>query len=383
MEKDLVSPVLRDYLDASDDRAEAEILSRHAGELLYRPVITAELDETPAGAVRILLWEEEARGQSPVSFLCKPEELPFAFPCLMPGKAYIWSAEDAATGAPLGSGAFRVRDVPPRVLHLPGVRNPRDIGGWETEDGRRVKYGMVIRSGDYDDITDAGRSYLTELLGIRTELDLRYGYGPDNVYASSFHPPVPPARTPDRSRLSETIGYHACYFTQYTYIFDDFLRPDADFPDTYCLTGRHYPGTKEALYRIFTVLGDPDAYPVAVHCSAGADRTGTLLLLLNGLLGVPYKLLVKDFELTSFSESGLRCRSEIRNGAFTGDGVMQNNRWNYVAWGETVRHLMTRYGGTAHGARDGSLSSAVFHYLTSFVGVPEKTLETIRSLLLE
>ena len=43
-----------------------------------------------------------------------------------------------------------------------------------------------------------------------------------------------------------------------------------------------------------------------MHCTAGADWTGTVCYLLNALLGVSEKDLMKDFEMTSFSIYGLR-----------------------------------------------------------------------------
>ena len=75
-------------------------------------------------------------------------------------------------------------------------------------------------------------------------------------------------------------------------------------------------------------------YPAVFHCAAGADRTGTLAFLISGLLGVSRDDLTKDFELTSFSDFGLRCRGKLQS-PYT-YGLYQNDSNNYVNWGQLV-----------------------------------------------
>ena len=63
---------------------------------------------------------------------------------------------------------------------------------------------------------------------------------------------------------------------------------------------------KETYRKIFAALSDENRYPVYMHCTGGADRTGTVSFLLNALLGVSETDLVKDYEYTSFSIYGER-----------------------------------------------------------------------------
>ena len=58
--------------------------------------------------------------------------------------------------------------------------------------------------------------------------------------------------------------------------------------------------------QFFTMLADEKNYPVYIHCTGGADRTGTVVYLLHTLLGVSELECLQGYELTSFSSYGLR-----------------------------------------------------------------------------
>jgi len=58
--------------------------------------------------------------------------------------------------------------------------------------------------------------------------------------------------------------------------------------------------------KIFKELANVNNYPVYMHCTGGADRTGTISFLLNALLGVGYNELIQDYEFTTFANYGTR-----------------------------------------------------------------------------
>ncbi|MFD7552664.1 tyrosine-protein phosphatase [Streptomyces sp. NPDC059578] len=64
------------------------------------------------------------------------------------------------------------QQIPSTEPELTGVRNFRDLGGLPTADGRRVRHGVLFRSGHLAHATDEDRRYLTGL-GLHTIFDFR------------------------------------------------------------------------------------------------------------------------------------------------------------------------------------------------------------------
>ena len=183
------------------------------------------------------------------------------------------------------SATFVTADAPPRNLSVGGVMNARDLGGWKTTDGKRVKQGLIFRTSaldSYDDgtgkttdlVTPAGKSTLTDLIGIRTEIDLRRDHESESGY---------PPEGITESTLGEGVRYLHCPIL---------LGPE------------NYLNSVESLRRIFSTLADPQNYPVAYHCRVGADRTGAISYLILGLLGVGDDDLMRDYLFTNFSRQG-------------------------------------------------------------------------------
>ena len=166
----------------------------------------------------------------------------------------------------------------PRWIRIPGLSNVRDCGGWKSSFGGRVRQGMLYRGSEMDrhlHLTSRGRKIMRRELKIRTDLDIR---SPEEVEKAG-----------SRSALGGK-GIH--YATHAILPYDLFFREENAAGNAAC----------------FSVISEPDAYPVYCHCYGGADRTGTLIFLLLALLGVSDSDLITDYELTSFSAFGTRSR---------------------------------------------------------------------------
>ena len=283
---------------------------------------------------------------------------------LIPGTRYYYRIKDASGNYILNNRGFDVDDTySVRTIAVEGVSNVRDIGGWTAKDGHKVLYGKIYRGGRLENITENGKDTLVNELDIRTELDLRSS-----------------AQDGQRSFYDEKFEYvNSGGLNQYTMLVPDYTSPEIDGRP-----GSHYSfdnTTPATMKKIFDVLADPSQYPVYYHCNAGADRTGSITYIINGLLGVSYEDLVKDFELTSFSSQGNRWRSGVENGHFvtTGEmaGIYQANTDNYVAFGKMHELISTRYE-----QENGELCSAIEYYLKKYCEISDETIAAVRRNLL-
>ena len=58
-------------------------------------------------------------------------------------------------------------------IPLEGLHNTRDLGGFETADGRKIRPRRLIRSGQLSGMTEKDKQVLTEDYGLRTDVDFR------------------------------------------------------------------------------------------------------------------------------------------------------------------------------------------------------------------
>ena len=204
------------------------------------------------------------------------------------GGKYYWRVTDGKRFSSVHS--FTVADELPRWIGVPNVTNVRDLGGWKTASGKRIRQGMLFRGGQFDPpwtnqpggskITAAGRKVLLEDLKIHTELDLR------GVEEFTALPGIP------RYEMIRFSAYATWGGPGGQGIFSDAMR--------------------QQVKKIFELLSDPSAYPLYFHCQGGGDRTGSLAFLLENMLGLDEADCLTEYELSNLSVSGERSRfSEV------------------------------------------------------------------------
>jgi len=162
-----------------------------------------------------------------------------------------------------------INNLPPRNLDIPGVANSRDIGGYKTNltENGIIKQGLFYRTAAINDITEEGKEILTKDLGVKVEIDLREGDKNTGPYVDGveyYGIPLPP--------------WTFLYFEQY----------------------------HEEYRKVFNLIAEADKNPIALHCSAGADRTGIMTFALLTLLGCEYEDIARDYLFTNFDEQGSR-----------------------------------------------------------------------------
>lgn len=182
------------------------------------------------------------------------------------------------------------------ALPLSGIVNLRDAGGQHTADGRRVRTGVLYRSGQLD--ADDSIEVLGDL-GLSVVFDLR---GLDEVE-------VAPDRLPDGVELvhldvlagsRERIATHLADLMTQPALVEESLRSGA-VEEHYEATYRNLVtlDTARAAYAVlFERLATTDT-PALFHCTAGKDRTGWAAAALLSLLGVEDATVTADYLLSS------------------------------------------------------------------------------------
>jgi len=237
---------------------------------------------------------------------------------LYAGRTYYWTVSDGVDEAEIRT--FTTEDAPPRTIRAESIKNIRDIGGYVTEDGHRVRQGLFYRGPAIrDDFNMNVWCVFMEDLGIRTEIDLRAEVvGKEN----------------------DTMLGPLCNYVQL---------PTEAYGEIFT------PPFGENLKKIFELLAKEETYPVYVHCAAGADRTGTVAYLLEAVLGLREEDIIFDYNLTAASyDTPNFAREEIKRCL----DLMEN------------RHPNT------------TLKEKLIHTLYD-LGVTDEVFDKIRSILLE
>jgi protein tyrosine/serine phosphatase len=165
---------------------------------------------------------------------------------------------------------------------LEGGFNVRDIGGYPTRDGHTVRWQRVYRAGGphaltADDVTALRALEIATVLDLRTLDETNEHATYRDTLAPQAHHHLPMIETlPDEASHAKWVDpdvVAAHYF--------DMLESGSD-----------------AVAKALSIMSDPSAYPVLIHCSAGKDRTGVLVAVLLELLGVDDQAVIDDYALS-------------------------------------------------------------------------------------
>ena len=229
-----------------------------------------------------------------------------------------------------------------RRVAVEGCHNFRDLGGYPTRDGRRLRWRRLFRADALHSLTPSDVTTLRGEIGLGEVVDLRSSA---ELEADGRGP-----------LADEAIRFHHLPLIERTY--GDDVSPPADFD-----LGDFYfdllDFAREPLARVLTTLARTPA-PAVFHCSAGKDRTGVVSALLLGLLGVDDELIVADYAATREALAGIEAKLKASRG--------YEDMWKELppeslhANPETMQvflvRLGERYGGIADYARGIGVSEA-------------------------
>jgi len=184
-----------------------------------------------------------------------------------------------------------------RDRHVPfeACFNFRDVGGYETTDGRRVRWGAIYRSDSLQFLTEDDQGALGRL-GVRTIVDLR----------SSAELARAASRIAD---LTDVAVHHVPLFEEHSLPFKraELTGPEPPPGETYlAIAAAGGDALAEAVRAI--ALGE---HAVVFHCAAGRDRTGMLAAIVLSVLGVPDETIVTDYVLSDLAHGPAVAWAEV------------------------------------------------------------------------
>ncbi|ALD13468.1 tyrosine-protein phosphatase [Clavibacter capsici] len=170
------------------------------------------------------------------------------------------------------------------ITDVPGLVNGRELGAFTGLDGRTVAANRLIRSESLDKITPAGAATLASVHHVDLVIDLRT---PGQIQKKP-DVAIPGARTVAISLFGAEGDY-----PDDTVMYRDLIdKGHVDAADP----GVMITAYRQVLQALASHTGDGT---VLIHCSHGMDRTGTVVDLLDRILGVGSSDILHDYLLSN------------------------------------------------------------------------------------
>ena len=172
-----------------------------------------------------------------------------------------------------------------RRLFWDGCINVRDMGGFDTHDGKRTRRGVLVRMDNPGYLTNDGIQAMLNY-GVTTVIDLRY-----------------PTEITQYPQLTKTVKDQTGAPAIMTLpLLDEANRADEDAAFARSRDAWHeYVLDKrgETLVEVLQAIAHAKPGPVAFHCAAGKDRTGIVSALILDLTGVLRDEIAEDYAVSA------------------------------------------------------------------------------------
>lgn len=164
-------------------------------------------------------------------------------------------------------------------MELEGARNVRELGGYETADGRYTKKGVYLRADGTHALTNGDLEKLQNA-GVSLVVDMR---SPDEVQLN-----------PSKFYAAEDIRYEnvVMFDGLQSSMFKEAM--PKTMAELYCRLLDSCKSQYERIFRLFLENGGLSLF----HCTAGKDRTGVVAMLLLQLAGVPDSSIIADYAVS-------------------------------------------------------------------------------------
>ncbi len=297
----LENPDIQRYIDEVTYTPEdaSVISSYYKGEkyfMYYPNPVVIDLPETTSDSLSVVCYVASTNSDS-LTFRVPAATDKASLYNLIPRRLYNYEVHDG--DALLQQGTI-VTQGRVRFIKVDGtVNNVRDLGGWKTADGKmRIKYGKLFRGSELNwqyEATPAGLEMLRQL-GVGAEIDMRARW--EALDKSNGHPETEGVSVfgflPSSSTPKDEVP---------TYLYTN---DSGQLPSHMDVYSWQYRWRQEFQFIVNNLRQGRSIY---YHCIYGRDRTGYLSLLLEGLLGLSYSDIFKEYELSNLVTIGIDRKS--------------------------------------------------------------------------
>ncbi len=255
-----------------------------------------------------------------------------------------------------------------RAIPLEGVLNTRDLGGLETQDGRTVRAGQLIRSGEIDQISATSMQRLDDM-GVSAIVDLR------TTSEATAHP----AQWPEGEGPAR---HHFPVMENESQMIDDMrasiragtateAKTDGLFLGAFGYIATNYTEEYRDLFDV--LLDQPEGEAVLYHCSGGKDRTGVATALVLTALGVSKDEIQSDFMMSNTLKDADNKAQQIAAEVNAAEGTNMTSEAVWPSLGVREAYLDEFYKSVE--ASYGSVED----YLREGLGLTDADIETLRN----
>jgi protein-tyrosine phosphatase len=255
-----------------------------------------------------------------------------------------------------------------KALNVEGVINFRDLGGYRNADGKAVKTGLIYRTAELQNITEAGRAEFAKLnisivFDLRSARDHRETPDPEFVGVEEVSVPMPSGTAAGLPSWSSEEEF-------YRDIAPWLVKDLSGYLFVASSTRAHF----KTIIQKANALGGKSAF--LFHCTAGKDRTGFVAVVLLKVLGVDNDTILKDYLASNIYrlDAIQKEADERRDRDLHGDPELMKNfyRVHFVQpeYASYIKDIDRFYG-------------SADTYLINEAGLTREELDTFRSLYIE
>lgn len=299
---------------------------------------------------------------------------------LLPSCAKRGGDEAGQTPLENRQGETAVISSETQKIDLDGVQNARQLGGYLCADGRRVKDGVLLRSGALNALTEAGAQTLAEQYHLKYIFDFRMPFEREAQ---------PDAEVAGAENLSLSVFSSAIYGEKVLKELQEAMAA-GNQGQTMVILAKNQglttiyqnmlltPEGQQAYAAFFRTLVDDVGEGEAVlwHCTQGKDRAGMASALLLYALGADEATVKADYLLTNDFYPDLIQQSKAQAEAL---GLTEAETREFVALAASVDE------GFFDAAMDSVKENygSVQDYLQTQLGLTDADLQTLRDKFLE